>query len=252
VTVGLVWARGRAALPLLAAAGLTLLLASTSVCLAVLYAQSVTQAGLSQLLTSSPEDRRTVLVSADLDQETDDGAVRESLADAFAPTPVDVSSSVLSDDVLVRAAGSRGAQVQVLAGPDLPGRVEVVEGVWPAPPAQPGELPVAVSPTTAAELDVAVGSLLRLDAGRAGAVTARVTAVVLPLDAGSAFWAGQGAQLADGVDDAGEAAAGPLLTSPALPAALARDAVVRWLAEPDLAGLTVHRVPVLRSTVATL
>jgi hypothetical protein len=247
--VGLVSSRGRSASALLVAAGLTLLLASASVCLAVMYAQTVTQAGLSQLLASAPEAQRSVLVTAPLDDgaSEQDASVRESLESAFAGTPVEVSSSVLSDPVVVRTTGTRGKEIQLLSGPELPARVRVVDGTWPGTPPS-GNLPVAVSPASAAELGVEVGSPLQLE----GMVGARVTAVIVPVDPRAPFWAGQGAALADGVDDEGREALGPLLTTAALSEALTRDAVVRWVAEPDPAEISVGRVPALRSAVAAL
>ena len=56
--MGLLVTRARSAFGLLTAAGLTLLLAATAVCVAVLYAQSVSQAGLAALLgAASPQER---------------------------------------------------------------------------------------------------------------------------------------------------------------------------------------------------
>ncbi|WP_148220771.1 FtsX-like permease family protein [Xylanimonas cellulosilytica] len=237
--------RARAAFGLLTAAGLTLLLAATAVCVAVLYAQSVTQAGLATILGATTPQERAVTITLAAD---DAGEVPDAVTTWPYSLPVDVATTIESRRVALSTQTTRGTSVRLLAGDPLAALVRVTDGQWPPSSALTGTVPVAVPVAAADALGLAVGSTATLTSAD-DAVPIVVAALVEPQDATDPAWAGSGAAVAGADPDAREP--GPLLVTE-LPTVLTDRAETRWVAVADLGGVRVDQVPAVLGHVQAL
>jgi hypothetical protein len=100
-------------------------------------------------------------LALDADAARQDTEVRDAIAHSFAGIPIAVDRTVGSRVDVARAkedgSAASAVRAQVLSIPDLPDRATIVDGVWPASPAE-----VTMQAAGAERLSVAVGDTLFL------------------------------------------------------------------------------------------
>ena len=213
--------RSRASWPIVGAAGLICLLASTLMAAGPMYAGAVSIAGLHRVLADAPVTDANVAVSFRVDPtrwEGADTAVHDELDRAVGRVGGTVEAYGRSDSFELpgRPAGDLTDLVTLAFADGIEEHAELVDGIWPAADGGRREpVDVAVSDDVAGRLGLVVGTDLRLvsRATDGFSVPARIAATFRIRDPGDPFWWGE-AQVIDGlVTSERFATHGPLFTS---------------------------------------
>lgn len=250
-----------------AASGLLLtLLALVTITTAIIagtvgYSQAAATTAARGALSSGEPTETGVQVQTRLadDPEAQDALARETIAASFAPAPVDIGRTVVTEprpaqlDGGSSDGGSLDGRVVLLGGPDLAlgngnSRVEelvtVVEGAWPAAGGtaedEGGEGALHVGAATA--WDVAVGDVLVVE-GR----QIEITATWEPVDPLDAYWFGDDLARTGQVD----ADHGPLVVDEAVARGTGAP-FVRWPVRPDASEISPDDLAVLASGAENL
>ena len=183
------------------------------------------------------------------DPAAQDAAARQRIEAGFAPAPVAIQRTVVSEPRSVQLDGKAVTGRLVVLGspslapgdPDIDDRVQVVEGAWPTDGAAPvqGMLHAA----TAAEWEVGVGDRLTV-----GGVEVEVSGLWRPVDAADAYWFGD-RLVAAGKDGAQR---GPLVVAPGTVAQVVEAPFVRWTVQPDVREIGPDDLGHLAEAAATL
>ncbi|WP_342447119.1 hypothetical protein [Ornithinimicrobium sp. CNJ-824] len=183
------------------------------------------------------------------DPQAQDAAARRLVDEAFAPAPVSVQRTVVSEPRPVRLGedGLEGRLVVLASAsltpedPEVEDRVEVVEGTWPSPGAEPvqGMLHAAAAETWG----VRVGDTLVV-----GGADVEVTGLWHPVAADDAFWFGDPLVAAgrDGTDR------GPLIVPPDGVVRVVDAPFVRWTVQPDATRIQPDDLAHLASAAGSL
>ena len=180
------------------------------------------------------------------DPQAQDAAARAAIEGAFAPAPVTVRRSLVSeprpvagrDERLVVTAGEA-----LLPGPGFTDLVEVSEGDWPAGAGGQGEVPGALHAGTAAAWGVGVGEVLDV-----GGTSVRVGALWRPVDPRASFWFGD-PLAAGGLADR---TAGPLVVHPGDIGSFGATPFTRWAVAPTADELQPEDMARLADAAQTL
>ncbi len=255
--------RTRAAWPIVAAAGLTCVLATTLLAAGPIYANAVSVAGLHRVLTDAPVERANVeasLRATPEDATAADVAVTGALEDALAGVGGVIVRSARSDtfDLPLAVPGAVPDLVHIGWMEGLADRATLVDGAWPeavsATAADP--VPVAVADVVAIPLGLGVGQELaltsRLDANRT--VPARIVGIFRIDDPSAPAWWDE-RQVLDGLVTSDDFAThGPFFTTREhlLERAIVRSAELTWRAFPEVSALTIDSMAGLGARVAGL
>lgn len=163
------------------------------------------------------------------DPPTQDATVRAALAESFAgiTAPIAIDSAtqgVVSARVTDPGAPTSTRSVVAASIPDLPDRVELVDGAWPS-----SEDEATIQADAADGLGIGPGSTLAV-----GDVVLRITGVWRVGDPLEPRWLGDDLPLR-GRDDDGY---GPLVIDPGLWPRLDSEPLARWILVPDAATIT--------------
>lgn len=179
------------------------------------------------------------------DPRAQDAAARALIAEALAPAPVVVQRALASGP---RPVSDREQKLQVVAGaalaPDDPGfggRVEVVDGQWPAPGGTPTQ--GALHTGAATRWDLGVGDTLDV-----GGQQVRVTALWRPVDPGAAVWFGDPLAASGSTEEL----VGPLIVDSAQIGAFSDPPFVQWTVRPDAEELQPDDLAPLAVAAATI
>lgn len=242
-----------------AAAFVTILLATTLLASGPIYAEAVALAGLQRTLDDAPVREATLEVSGRLPAagygEADE-RVTESLEGAFGAEGLAIHRSGFSDSFALPALEGVPEDGLAVFGyyDDLAGHAELVAGSWPED-SSGGDLVDAVLPASAADaLGLAPGDALDLlpvqDAE--GRVTARITGLYRVQDVDDPFWWGRSLEI-EGREELDFTTFGPLVVGEEAFFALgAEGADVRWRAEPVTSDVRVDDLERLRLSLRAL
>ncbi|MEV5892611.1 ABC transporter permease [Nonomuraea fuscirosea] len=238
--------------PLLLAATVSILLATTTLVALAMYASSIAGAGVRRALETASYRQTTTTVSAQVDARTFpryDRMVRGELAAAYgAPPPV--TTSLRSDSYVM--PGQDGAELPELlrfgSHDGLDRHARLVAGRWPRAGGQGVE--AVISEAAAAATGFRTGSELapkaRLD-GRP--VQVRVVGVFRLGDPAEERWAGE-ELLRRGVEHGDYTTYGPLMVAgETFVGRFATGVRAVWAAEPELGALTPERLRPLAEAV---
>jgi hypothetical protein len=170
---------------------------------------------------------------------------------AFGPhVPYQVYQATWSNDLGLPGAHTGGnvPVLQAAAIDDLSAHADLTSGHWPTAPLAGQPVPVALPVNVAADLHVAVGSVLKLRYLASGApASLQVTGLFRPREAGAAYWRLDVISLSGVTVGSGFASYGPAVASPAAfgPAGPGRPAAL----QPNVASFEV--VPQARA-IATV
>ena len=250
---GAVVQRSLADWPVVSAAWLLLVCATTLLATGVVYGDAVAAGGLHRALLASPPATRAIDVTLSTDPNGIDGldaAIRPALTAAIAATGGDVVRTARSGSFADSATPEADVHDLTLFASveDLDGRARLTDGAWPIAGQEP--LQASISDVAARRLDVAVGTTLdlvsRLDDDRKVSV---VISGIWAMDARDALWLG------DELDTTGTTSGGTFTTRGPL---FVREADIvglgggptrlqmSWRALPNIANLRVDRVDDLR------
>ena len=253
--------RSRASWPIVGAAGVICVLASTLMAAGPMYAGAVSIAGLHRVLADAPVTDANVAVSFRVDPaawDAADQAVRDALDRAIGRAGGTVSAYGRSDSFELpgRPAGELTDLVTVAFADGIEEHADLVDGVWPAEGAAGEPMDVAVSEDVASRLGLAVGADLRLVSRATDdfSLPARVAGTFRIRDPGDPFW-WEEPQVVDGlVTSERFATHGPLFTSRSafLARATSGRTEVGWRAFPRPDGLRLEDIAAVRSAVAGL
>jgi hypothetical protein len=118
------------------------------------------------------------------------GLIRAKMAAAFARVPYNIYEAVWSND-LGLPGGHQGSipALQVATMDGIAAHAELTSGHWPTAPAAGQPIPVALPVRAAADLRVAVGSVLKLRSLTSGSrASLRVTGLFQPHDTAAPYW----------------------------------------------------------------
>lgn len=243
-----------------AAAGLLLtLLALVTVTTGIIagtvgYSQAAATTAARGALSSGEPTETGVQVQTRLaeDPEAQDALARETIADAFAPAPVDIGRTVVTEPRPVQLDGeSLEGRVVLLGGPDLAlgGQssrvaelVSVVDGSWPDGVASTERSEGALHVGAAQAWEISVGDVLVVEDREI-----EVIATWEPVDPQDAYWFGDDLARTGQV----EQDHGPLVVDEAV----ARETgapFVRWPVRPDASEISPDDLAVLATGAADL
>lgn len=252
--------RGRAEWPIVLAAFLLLLSATTLLAAGVLYADSVADGGLRRAVLDSPVGERTAVVrvvAPAAEAPALDAAVRPEVERSLRATGGQVAFVIRTESFADAATdpGDVRDLTSFMGSEALEAHAELVDGRWPTAGATPVE--AALSEGAATALGVAPGDRLRLVAriGAASTVEVVIVGVVRPR-ATDPFWLADPLGLTGSVPGTSFAQRGPLFVAPVdLLTGIAADAravILEWRGLPDVAGLRADTIDPLAEDVATL
>jgi hypothetical protein len=243
--------RSRAAWPIVAAAGLICLLATTLLAAAPMYASAVSIAGLHRVVADAPVADANISVAyrvAPASADAFGATVEAELGRALGGVGGTIARFGRSDsfDLPGQPPGPRTDLVDIGFAEGIEDHASLVDGAWPldAPDAAaggPGPVPVAVSEQAAGPLSLSVGDELRL-ASRiepSFVVPVRIVGVFRMRDAADPYWWGD-QQVLDGVATSERYAThGPFFTTRAnvLARATVNRTLLTWHAVPDVGAL---------------
>ena len=183
------------------------------------------------------------------DPQAQDAAARRLVDEAFSPAPVSVQRTVVSEPRPVRLGedGLEGRLVVLASAsltpedPEVEDRVEVVEGTWPSPGAEPAQGMLHAG--AAEDWGVQVGDTLDV-----GGADVEVAGLWRPVEADDAFWFGDPLVAAgrDGSDR------GPLVVPPGETSRVVDAPFVRWTVQPDASRIQPHDLAHLASAAGSL
>ncbi|MFG3258068.1 FtsX-like permease family protein [Streptomyces sp. NPDC048172] len=269
---GFIFLRVRAHRLLVAAAVLTVVLATSVLAALTAFSSAIGDAGLRRALQHQSAPRTVVDVRSDVTPENEDrtdAAVRKAAHRSFAGLPARVAASTSSESYALPRAlrpadaeKSKDADLTRFASLDR-ARVRMTAGSWPSAPSTAGDgtvVEVAVPEPAAKRLKLRPGDTFRVTSRLSGPppVRVKVTGVYLPRSPGSPYWRldplkGQGTETLDyttygplTLPDGGFATAEQ---KEGAEAGLPVPAERRWQARADFTGLTAARVGELRDHV---
>lgn len=242
--------RARAGLGLLLTI-LALTTATTAIIAGTLgYSQAAATTAARQSLADAPPTEAGLLVQTRLadDPAAQDALARETITDTFAPVPVLVQRSLISEPQTVSGQEERVVLTASSALTPQDERfaelVQVVAGDWPqGASGSQGEVGGALHASVAERWDVSVGDTITVGAG-----PVRVVAVWRPVDPQDAFWFG------DPLIPAGESegTAGPLVVPLEQVAALGEVPFTRWTVQPDPEQVSPSDLPGIAEAASRL
>ena len=254
--------RARASWPIVAAAGLICLLASTLMAAAPMYAGAVSIAGLHRVLADAPVADANIAVSFRADPAAWDGAdaaVRRELDRAVGTVGGIVTAYGRSDSFELpgRPIGARTDLVTIGFADRIDEHADLIDGRWPTGGGGvDGPVDVAISEDVAGRLGVAIGVELPLTsrATEGFSIPVRVAGVFRIRNPADPFWWRE-TQVLDGLETSERFAThGPFFTSRS--AFLARATTGRtevgWRAFPRPDGYRLTDIAPVRSGVAGL
>ena len=254
--------RSRASWPIVGAAGLICLLASTLMAAGPMYAGAVSIAGLHRVLADAPVTDANIGVTSRVDPAAWDAAdtvIRQELDRAVGRVGGTVDAYGRSDtfELPGQPTGELTDLVTLAFADGIEDHADLVAGDWPAAGGGAGEpVDVAVSEDVASRLGLAVGAHLRLVSRvtEGFGVPARIVGTFRIRDPKDAFWWAE-RQVIDGLATSEQFAThGPLFTSRSafLARATSGRTQVGWRAvlRPD--GLQLRDIGTVRSGVAAL
>jgi hypothetical protein len=252
--------RARAAWPIVGAAGLVCLLATTLLAAAPMYAGAVSLAGLQRVLADAPPDDANVAVSLRVDSATRDAVdqvVRAEVARALGSVAGAIAAIGRSDTFGLpdRPQGPRTELVELGYAEGLADHASLTAGAWPTDQVE-GPVPVAVAGFVAGPLGLAIGDELLLPsrAQTDVAVPVRIAAIFRIDDPNDPFWWDE-PQVLDGLVTSDRFATwGPLFTTIGNLASHAPTGRFHagWRAQTDVGSLTVSGIAELRRDVGGL
>ncbi len=253
--------RSRATWPIVGAAGLICVLATTLLAAGPMYAGAVSVAGLHRVLADAPVADANVgitLRSEPADWPAIDGLVAKELGRAMGPVGGALVGYGRSDTFSLpkQPTGPLVDLVELGFVDGLADHAELVDGAWPAGDGGAGPIPVAITDGVAERLDLAVGDQLRLGSRVTAAfsVPVRIDGVFRIADANDPYWWAE-PQVLDGLETSERFAThGPFLTSRSgfLARANAGRAEFGWRAYPTAEAVTLDDIAGLRARVAAL
>lgn len=255
--------RTRAAWPIVAAAGLTCVLATTLLAAGPIYANAVSIAGLHRVLTDSPVEAANVQVSLRVvptEAPAADIAVTATIEEALVDVGGDIVRSARSGtfDLPLAVPGAVPDLVNLGWMEGLAGRATLVGGAWPdaASATTGGPVPVAVADVVAIPLGLAVGQRFsltnRLDPDRV--LPVRIEGIFRIDDPAAPAWWDE-RQVLDGLVTSDDFAThGPFFTTREhlFARATTTSTELTWRAFPQVSALTIDALAGLRTRVAGL
>ena len=250
--------RARAEWPVVLAAFVLLLTATTLLAAGVLYGDTVALSGLRRAVLEHPPADRSILVrtsSTPADLAATDAAVRDGLARALRDVGGEVSLVVRAGTVADRTTPAADVHDLLLVSSfeHLDAHASLVDGRWPTAGASPIE--ATLSEGAARSLGLAVGSRLslvsRLDASRTLDV---VLVGIWRPDPTDAYWLGDPLELTGVQPGDSFTTHGPLaLTQADLLAQAAGGSVdLQWRGLPDIDGLRLEALGAVSADVTGL
>ncbi len=253
--------RSRADWPIVVAAGLICLIASTLVAAGVIYGDAVARASLHRALADAPVAGTNISVTVHIppvDGEPLDPRVTAELDAVFGPTGGAIQRQVRSGSfALPDQPADAVHDLAVLGYADaLPDHASLVAGTWPTEPTAAGPIPVAISEDVAASLGLELGRRLRLESRTAAGFIAeiQVAGIFRIADPAAPYWFAEG-QVLDGVQvGTNYTTYGPFFTTRRAIMTRAAPGSVEfgWHAFPDTAALAVADIGGLRARVDAL
>jgi hypothetical protein len=241
-----------------AAAFLTILLATTLLASGPIYAEAVAASGLQRTLEDAPVRDATVAVSGQVapgDYGALDKQVIDAVSEVFGVDSVDVHRSSLSGSFsLPEREGLPEDALTVFGSFDgIEDRAELIAGQWPAGPAGV-DVEAALSEPAARALGLEQGDTIEVAPVQEEdeTISVRVTGVYRVASVDDAYWWGSPLEL-DGREELRFTTFGPFVVSSEAFATLAADgAEARWRAEPDTAAIGQDDLQGLRERLAGL
>jgi hypothetical protein len=254
---GAVVQRSLADWPVVLAALLLLICATTLLATGVVYGDAVATSGLHRALrAASPADRVIdVALSTDPgDLEAIDGAISAELNRAMAASGGDVIRVIRSGSYAEArtASGNVGDLVQLESLDGMEGRATFVDGTWPTAGGTP--LQATVSDLAAQGLGLRIGDRLSLVNRLDSAKTAEVAIVgIWRADPADALYAGDPLETSGTITGGSFTTRGPLVVREAdLVPLIGGRLDVEWRGIPNIAGLRVDGVTPLRDGSAAV
>jgi hypothetical protein len=248
--------RSRADWPVVLAAGLLLVCATTLLATGSLYAETVADSGLRRAFEAAPVEDRTVQIAMTVvpaDVAAADAAIQPAARETLGTTGGEVALVGRSGSFAAAGAGSDVRDLTQFASfSDLADHAALLEGAWPSPGGEPIE--AVLSDAAARELGLAVGDgamlASRLDPSLELATT--VVGIYRP-DRADAYWLGQPLEL-DGVEPGGSfTTRGPfVVASEDLARTAPRQVNLAWRILPAVSGMRAEGLDALRHDVRTL
>jgi hypothetical protein len=223
-----------------AAAFLTVLLATTLLAAGPVYSEAVALSGLRRTLEDAPVREVTVAVQGRLpadDYSAADERVTATLEAVFGQEGVAIHRSRLSDSYALPAReGVPGGALAVFGSyDDLRGHATLVAGDWPSGALEDGAVEAALPEPAAEALGLALGDALALPSvqDEDEQVTARIAGVYRVDDVDDPFWWASPLEI-EGREELRFTTFGPLVVSQeAFPELGADGAAARWRAAPS-------------------
>ena len=255
--------RSRADWPIVVAAGLICLLASTLLAAGSMYANAVSIAGLHRVLADQPVGAANISVSTRVAPDEAvavDAMVVEALTGVFGEVGGEVLQSATSDSFALpdQPAGEVGTLTVLGHADGLADHASLVEGAWPesATVTTSRDVPVAVTETVAAGLGLEVGGRLDLTSAIQDDldVPIEVVGIFRIDDPRDPYWWDDQLVLEGVVSSERFATHGPLFTT--REALLARATTTRialtWHGRPDAGRMRVADVGALQARASQL
>jgi hypothetical protein len=253
--------RSRATWPIVGAAGLICVLATTLMAAGPMYAGAVSIAGLHRVLADTPVAEANVGIALrgdPADWGAVDGLVSQEVSRALGPVGGSLVGYGRSDTFSLPTQSNDPLVDLVELGfvDGLADHAELVDGVWPSGDGGTGPIPVAIADAVAARLGLGVGDALQLESrGTEGfSAPVRIDAVFRVADTNDRFWWAE-PQVLDGlVTSERFATHGPVFTTRSAFLARANPGLAEfgWRAFPTAEAVTLDDIPGLRQRVAAL
>jgi FtsX-like permease family len=225
---------------LVAAAWLTILIATTAMMASAMRSDAVARSAILQVLRDAPAGAAGLQVAVAAhaeDADQTDAIVRREIALALGSASGTTWASATSDGY--RLAGRDERDVLVFGFAEgLADHARIVDGDWPPAQAEPdGTIVTAVSSAAAAQLGLELGSRLTVEGrGVDGvAVPLRVGGIYEPIDATDPYWWADALALEGQLTERGFTTIGPLIVDRSLVFGRLTDiwSAMRWRTLPD-------------------
>ncbi|MFI5291849.1 MAG: FtsX-like permease family protein [Candidatus Limnocylindrales bacterium] len=225
---------------LVAAAWLTIVIATTAMVASAMRSDAVARSAIQQVLAAAPAADADLELTASIhadEAEQVDGIVHTELSRALGPALGTTWSSVISDGY--RLAGRAPRDILVFGQSDgLADHARLVAGAWPPAEADAdGTMVAAISSAAAGKLGLEVGQRITVQGrGVDGlSVPVRIGGIYEPLDRGDRYWFADALALDGSQSVANFTTLGPLMVDRALLLGRLTDiwAVMRWRVLPN-------------------
>jgi hypothetical protein len=253
--------RSRATWPIVGAAGLICVLATTLMAAGPMYAGAVSVAGLHRVLADTPVAEANVGVALRTEPASwgaVDGLVSQEVSRALGPVGGSLVGYGRSDTFALptQSSGPLVDLVELGFVDGLADHAELVDGAWPSGDGGTGPIPVAIADGVAARLGLGVGDELPLESRATARFSApvRIDAVFRVADANDRFWWAE-PQVLDGLETSERFAThGPFFTTRSAFLARANPgrAEFGWRAYPTAEAVTLDDIAGLRQRIAAL